>query len=331
MREIAKHAGVSLTTVSRVFNNHPQVNEKTRKLVIEACEKLQYAIDPKLQDAILSAKSGFTKKIAVVLIDTDLEDNAYIKWINKVVEVCNSRHYQSSIISVAGTVSSVYELPSTLRDERCDGMIITGQLREEIMKILSALEIPGVVIGHYPDACITRNFSNVQLNYTALIDDIMEQFIDKGIKRLAYVDENPNNYWQTNIRNLSCEYAALKQLELNKNHLYFGRGPMTGMIDILLPVFRKKELEFEGIFIPDERIAQEVDKLNFMRTQLYGVPPVQIATLTQRFHSGYEHLFIFPNVSDHNHRLGTSAVDLLLENIGSRNKGETWKRSIVSI
>ena len=40
--EVAKLAGVSGATVSRVFNNQPGVASKTRKLVLEAAQKLNY-------------------------------------------------------------------------------------------------------------------------------------------------------------------------------------------------------------------------------------------------------------------------------------------------
>jgi LacI family transcriptional regulator len=40
--EVAKVAGVSLATVSRVINNHPNVTEKTRKAVNDAIQRLGY-------------------------------------------------------------------------------------------------------------------------------------------------------------------------------------------------------------------------------------------------------------------------------------------------
>ena len=40
--EVAKVAGVSLATVSRVINNHPNVTEKTKKAVKEAIARLGY-------------------------------------------------------------------------------------------------------------------------------------------------------------------------------------------------------------------------------------------------------------------------------------------------
>ena len=42
IRDIAKLANVSVTTVSRVLNNHPYVKEDKRKAVWEAVEQLDY-------------------------------------------------------------------------------------------------------------------------------------------------------------------------------------------------------------------------------------------------------------------------------------------------
>lgn len=330
MREIAKYAGVSLTTVSRVFNNHPQVNEKTRKAVLETCEKLHYAIDPKLQDAILSAKSGFTRKIAIVLVGTDLENNAYIKWVNSSVQECNKRHYQSSIVSISKNISSPYVLPPTLRDERCDGMLISGDLTEDVMKVLSCLDIPGIVVGNYPDSYITRNFSNVNQNYSAVIEDILKKFIDRGICNIAYVEENPSNFSQQILRETVMAYCASMPIRVKPENTFQGNGSMTGMLEILKPVFRRKELDFDGILAPDDRIAQEVDKLNFMRSELYQIPQLPIATLIRRYHSGYEHIFMFPDI-ENNQRLAVSAMDLLLEDIFRKNKGEIWRKTIITV
>ncbi|PRO64889.1 LacI family DNA-binding transcriptional regulator [Alkalicoccus urumqiensis] len=42
IKEVAKHTGLSSTTVSRVINNHPYVDEAKRKKVLEAMEELGY-------------------------------------------------------------------------------------------------------------------------------------------------------------------------------------------------------------------------------------------------------------------------------------------------
>lgn len=42
IRDIAKEAGVSVTTVSRVINNHPYVTEEKRNKVMQTMKTLNY-------------------------------------------------------------------------------------------------------------------------------------------------------------------------------------------------------------------------------------------------------------------------------------------------
>lgn len=46
IREIAKRAGVSVTTVSRVLNEHPYVKEEKRERVLQAMKELKYTKHP---------------------------------------------------------------------------------------------------------------------------------------------------------------------------------------------------------------------------------------------------------------------------------------------
>ncbi|MDY3958501.1 LacI family DNA-binding transcriptional regulator, partial [Romboutsia timonensis] len=42
IKDVAKEAGVSVTTVSRVMNDRGYISEKTRKKVYDAMEKIGY-------------------------------------------------------------------------------------------------------------------------------------------------------------------------------------------------------------------------------------------------------------------------------------------------
>ncbi|UUZ86301.1 LacI family DNA-binding transcriptional regulator [Paenibacillus sp. P26] len=42
IKDIAKRAGVSVTTVSRVLNGHPYVRQEKKRAVLEAIEALDY-------------------------------------------------------------------------------------------------------------------------------------------------------------------------------------------------------------------------------------------------------------------------------------------------
>ena len=42
IRDIAKKCGVGVSTVSRAINNHPDINEETRQLILDTIEKYGY-------------------------------------------------------------------------------------------------------------------------------------------------------------------------------------------------------------------------------------------------------------------------------------------------
>jgi LacI family transcriptional regulator len=61
IREVAREAGVSIQTVSRVTNDHPDVASETRKRVLEVVERLGYQ-----PSRIARAMRGYSRTIGVV-------------------------------------------------------------------------------------------------------------------------------------------------------------------------------------------------------------------------------------------------------------------------
>ena len=51
VRQIARQANVSASTVSRVLNDYPYVDETTRAVVLKAAETLGYAAKPAARPA----------------------------------------------------------------------------------------------------------------------------------------------------------------------------------------------------------------------------------------------------------------------------------------
>ena len=63
IKEVAKHAGVAISTVSKVLNNYPNISEVTRKKVNATIEELGY-VPNAVAAALSSKKSG---RIAIVI------------------------------------------------------------------------------------------------------------------------------------------------------------------------------------------------------------------------------------------------------------------------
>jgi DNA-binding LacI/PurR family transcriptional regulator len=72
MADVAKLAGVSLQTVSRVINDSPHVRDETRERVQDAMRKLEYRPNPVARALV----TGRSRTLGVVSFDTTLHGPA---------------------------------------------------------------------------------------------------------------------------------------------------------------------------------------------------------------------------------------------------------------
>lgn len=87
IRDVAREAGLSIATVSRVINGLGKVRPATREKVMEACEKLDYVPNPAAR--LLSTKRSRT----VAAIIPTIEHSVFAKYIAAIEKTLNERDY----------------------------------------------------------------------------------------------------------------------------------------------------------------------------------------------------------------------------------------------
>ena len=155
MGDVARQAGVAKSTVSRILSGNGSFCPETCTKVFDACEKLNYKLNPNIQDLVLKGRGGATRNIAVLMVEATFANPAYSYWIDALGGEISSRHYHLMLVKLSGTESSVYEFPSVLRDERVDGIFITGMLTLPLMKEVRRLNLPVIVIGNYDPSLLS--------------------------------------------------------------------------------------------------------------------------------------------------------------------------------
>jgi LacI family transcriptional regulator/LacI family purine nucleotide synthesis repressor len=153
IRDVAKIAGVSRSTVSLVLNNSPLVRENTRQKVLDIIREIDYV--PNNSARSLSSKVMYCLGNIVLVEDvgyknydynyeTDVFSTDVINGISKGLD--NSAY---SIIIERFSCQAVHgELPNMIKGKRVDGFFIVGSLYEEafIDKLLTR-GMPFVVVG----------------------------------------------------------------------------------------------------------------------------------------------------------------------------------------
>ncbi|NKJ41756.1 LacI family DNA-binding transcriptional regulator [Novosphingobium sp. SG720] len=140
MHDVARRAGVSLKSVSRVINREPHVSDKLRTKVEQAIAELDY-----VPDTAARSLAGARSFIISVLFDNP-SPNYTMKLQAGAYRACVDHQYHlriDRIDSARPDAEIVAELAALLRNGRCDGFVLTPPLAD-IPVVLDFLQAQGV-------------------------------------------------------------------------------------------------------------------------------------------------------------------------------------------
>jgi len=158
LQDVAKRAGVSTATVSKVLSNTPYVSDKTRAKVMQAIHELGYR--PNLAARALS--SGKTNIIAVVfpyIYDAIFKDPLVMNILEGVENICRKQHYALLLSTPRLHTDGIDEnYVQLLQSGYVDGVIVIDNV-ESISFAAEAhkMNIPCVVLGYHEASYSVRS------------------------------------------------------------------------------------------------------------------------------------------------------------------------------
>ena len=179
IKDIAREAGVSVTTVSRVLNNKADVSDKTREKVLKIIDRLNYNPNSIARGLVMN------KTYTIGLIVPDIS-NAFFAEIAKAIED-ELREYGYSVIffNTDNDKDREKESIDLLRSKQVDGLI--GACSHDSKDEVLALGKAG-----FPIVQIDRLVDDSQIP-SVIIDNILsgyeatEYLIKKGHRRIAHI------------------------------------------------------------------------------------------------------------------------------------------------
>src|SRR5262245_33690442 len=121
MADVAKLAGVSHQTVSRVLHDSPHVRSDTRERVLDAMRKLEYRPNSVARALVM----GRSRTLGVVSFDTTLYGPA--STLFGIERAAHDAGYFVSIVSLKSLDrASVVSAVERLRDQGVDGIVVTA-------------------------------------------------------------------------------------------------------------------------------------------------------------------------------------------------------------
>lgn len=216
MQDVAKKAGVSVATVSRVLNGSEKVVEDTRQRVLKACEELDYSLNPAAQRLRL----GRTNTICIVLPFLTLP--SIVERLRGVQDALLESNFDLIPFSVGSPEMRDTRLHNLSNKSRTDGlMIISMPINDHQAKRLIHNDMPVVLIdSDHPE------FNRVNVNDTEGGRIATQHLIDLGHRKIGFISshlENPLQFSSTlNRYHGYCQ--ALKSSDLPINPQYQKEG-----------------------------------------------------------------------------------------------------------
>ncbi len=120
IHDVARRAGVAVSSVSRVLNEHPDVSTAMRMRVMAAAEALGYTPDPVAR----SLRSGSTRTVGYVV--RDFENPLFMENINGVEATLSAAGYTLLVTNSGGDADREVERIQVLKRRRVDALVLSS-------------------------------------------------------------------------------------------------------------------------------------------------------------------------------------------------------------
>ncbi|MGA8944046.1 MAG: catabolite control protein A [Thermoactinomyces sp.] len=138
--DVAREAGVSMATVSRVVNGNPNVKPATRKKVLNVISQLGYR--PNAVARGLASKK--TTTVGVVI--PDISNAFYAELTRGIEDIAMMYHYNIILSNSDLQKEKELKLIETLLEKQVDGLLfLGGEITESHREIFSATHVPIVL------------------------------------------------------------------------------------------------------------------------------------------------------------------------------------------
>jgi DNA-binding LacI/PurR family transcriptional regulator len=179
LEAVARRAGVSTATVSRVLNEVDVVKNSTRARVVKAMAELKY--HPNLHARSLAG--GRSRTIGVIVSNLD---NPFFLDIYRAVESdCHAHGYE---VLVANSAYRTEQLVASIRlmiGRRVAGLAaIVSEMDDAIVKELTESNIP---IVFYDVGTAGGNITKIRVNYRKGVERIVEYLAALGHEQLSFI------------------------------------------------------------------------------------------------------------------------------------------------
>ncbi len=215
IKDVAKLAGVSISTVSRVINNSKPVSFEVRRRVLEAIKELDY----KPNEVARSLVTRRSNLIGVIV--TDLGNSYVAEMVRGIEEIGQMYNYDIILSSSYGNIDAEMKFAEFFTSKQVEGIILISEKNDyEVIDEMQNYNIPFIYINRYYNK---NNLFTVSIDRSKACNDMAEYLINLGHENLLYVTYEDDDKYSVEINKIEGYNKAIQNK--NKNgFIYYAKG-----------------------------------------------------------------------------------------------------------
>ncbi len=242
IHDVAKIAGVSSTTVSRVLNNRGYISEKTKEKVYKAMEEINYFPND-------LARSLFNKRTNLIgLIIPNSSNPFYGELTFHIESICASLGYKLLLCNSLNRIDKEEKYLEMLIRNQVDGVVVVTYNRGILNYEKQNLSV--VAIDHY----LSKNIPVVGSDNYSGGKKATELLIMKGCQYIVHINGPIELQTPANLRRKAYEDVMKEQGRLP---ITYEVSPLQSHKEVISKLFDEHP-EVDGIFASDDLIAASV-------------------------------------------------------------------------
>jgi LacI family transcriptional regulator len=183
IRQIAKLAGVSRSTVSRVLNDHPSVSPERREQVLRVIAKTGFRPDP-IARSLSRRRSHIIGLVIPLAIRSLFDDPFFPRLIQGISQGCKAHDYTLSLFLFHSQEEERELFHGISRNQLLDGVIVTAtRTGDPLIPRLVESQVPLVVQGRHEDPRVSYVDVDNMTGATAAVTHL----IRLGCQRIATI------------------------------------------------------------------------------------------------------------------------------------------------
>lgn len=185
IKDVAKLAGVSISTVSRVMNNSKPVSPEAKRKVLDAINKLDFKPN-ELARSLVMRKSNL---VGVIVSDLGIEYMAQL--VRGAEEIGRVYKYDILLSSSYGSEDAINNAIDFLATKQVEGLVIISEsLSDESLLKLREAKIPFVLLDKYYSS---KNLHTVKIDYEKEEYKLIKYLLDSGHENVLLLETKDDN------------------------------------------------------------------------------------------------------------------------------------------